>query len=124
LGPHQTFNGALTISTPSIIFNSSTFQAVTVTKTGSAIDNSRGGNTFNGIMTVNNQGGDFMMGSNAADAGDTWNANAIFNNTGGYRIRVGEDNAGNIFRPMQLLLIPAQPIFRAEFRSAGLEQPA
>lgn len=98
LGPASSFSGTLTSTTPSIIFNSSTFQAVTVTKTGSQTDNCRGGNTFNGIMTVNNQGGDFMMGSNAADAGDTWNANAIFNNTGGYRIRVGEDNAGNIFQ--------------------------
>ncbi|HRE65992.1 MAG TPA: T9SS type A sorting domain-containing protein [Cyclobacteriaceae bacterium] len=98
LGPASSFSGTLTSTTPSIIFNSSTFQAVTVTKTGSQVDNCRGGNTFNGIMTVNNQGGDFMMGSNAADAGDTWNANAIFNNTGGYRIRVGEDNAGNIFQ--------------------------
>lgn len=98
LGPASGFSGALTISTPSIIFNSSSFQAVTVTKTGSQVDNSRGGNTFNGLMTVNNQGGDFAMGTNAADAGDTWNAAAIFNNTGGNRIRIGEDNAGNIFQ--------------------------
>lgn len=71
LGPASSFSGALTISTPSIIFNASSFQAVTVTKTGSQVDNSRGGNTFNGIMTVNNQGGDFAMGTTAADAGDT-----------------------------------------------------
>lgn len=98
LGPASNFSGALTISTPSIIFNSSSFQAVTVTKTGSQVDNSRGGNTFNGVMTVNNQGGDIAMGTNAADAGDTWNAAAIFNNTGGNRIRIGEDNAGNVFQ--------------------------
>lgn len=98
LGPASNFSGALTITTPSIIFNSSSFQAVTVTKTGSAIDNSRGGNTFNGVMTVNNQGGDFAMGTNSADAGDTWNASAFFNNTGGNRIRIGEDNAGNVFQ--------------------------
>jgi len=48
-------------------------------------------------MTVNNQGGDFHMGTNAADASDTWNADAFFNNTGGNRIRIGEDNAGNLF---------------------------
>ncbi|MBX2896414.1 MAG: hypothetical protein KF763_13275 [Cyclobacteriaceae bacterium] len=97
LGPASNFSGVLTVTTPSIIFNSSSFQAVTVTKTGNQIDNSRGGNTFNGVMTVTNQGNDFVMGSNAADAGDTWNANAFFINTGGNRIRVGEDNAGNIF---------------------------
>lgn len=98
LGPASNFGGALTINTPSIIFNSSSFQAVTVTKTGSAVDNSRGGNIFNGVMTVNNQGGDFAMGTNSADAGDTWNASAFFNNTGGNRIRIGEDNAGNVFQ--------------------------
>ncbi|MCW5910075.1 MAG: hypothetical protein KIT62_03315 [Cyclobacteriaceae bacterium] len=97
LGPASSFSGALTVTTPSIIFNSSSFEAVTVTKTGSQVSNSRGGNTFNGVMTVNNQGGDFAMGTNAADAGDTWNAAAIFNNTGGNRIRIGEDNAGNVF---------------------------
>jgi hypothetical protein len=98
LGPASTFSGALTITTPSIIFNSSTFQAVTVTKIGTQNDVSRGGNTFNGIMTVNNQGGDFITGGNAADAGDIWNANAFFNNTGGNRLRIGEDNAGNVFQ--------------------------
>jgi len=98
LGPLSNFSGALTTTTPSILFNSSSFQAVTVTKTGSAVDNSRGGNTFNGAMTVNNQGGDFAMGTNAADAGDTWNAPAIFNNTGGNRIRIAEDNAGSVFQ--------------------------
>ncbi len=98
LGPASTFAGSVTSTVPSIIFNSSTFQAVTVTKTGTQNDSSRGGNTFNGIMTVNNQGGDFFMGTNAADAGDIWNANAIFNNTGGNRIRIGEDNAGNLFQ--------------------------
>ncbi|MBX2914606.1 MAG: hypothetical protein KF856_04945 [Cyclobacteriaceae bacterium] len=97
LGPASTFSGTLTVTTPSIIFNSSSFQAVNVTKTGNQVDNSRGGNTFNGVMTVTNQGNDFIMGANAADAGDTWNANAFFINTGGNRIRVGEDNAGNIF---------------------------
>lgn len=97
LGPASSFAGSVTSTTPSIIFNSSTFQAVTITKTGTQNDASRGGNTFNGIMTVNNQGGDFLMGTNAADAGDTWNANAFFINTGGSRIRIGEDNAGNLF---------------------------
>lgn len=97
LGPVSTFNAGLTATTPSIIFNSSSFQAVTVTKTGTLADNSRGGNVFNGLFTLNNPGGDFVTGSNAADAGDIWMADAIFNNSGGYRIRIGEDNAGNVF---------------------------
>jgi hypothetical protein len=97
LGPVSSFAGSVTTTTPSIILNSSSFQALTITKTGTQNDNSRGGNTFNGVMTVNNQGGDFLMGTNAADAADTWNANAFFINTGGNRLRVAEDNAGNLF---------------------------
>jgi hypothetical protein len=98
LGPASTFSGNLTVTSPSIYLNSSTFQGTTqFTKTGSATNDSRGGNTFNGVLTVNNQGGDFVFGSNGADAGDTWNANATFNNTGGNRIRIGQSNAGNVF---------------------------
>jgi hypothetical protein len=97
IGPASSFAGALTVSTPSIILNTSSFQAFTLTKTGTQTDNQRGGNIFNGVMTVNNQGGDLMFGSNPADAGDTWSADAIFNNTGGYRIRISEETLGNVF---------------------------
>jgi hypothetical protein len=97
IGPASSFAGALTVSTPSIILNTSAFQAFTLTKTGTQTDNQRGGNTFNGVMTVNNQGGDLMFGSNPADAGDTWGADAIFNNTGGYRLRIAEETLGTVF---------------------------
>lgn len=97
IGPASSFAGALTVSTPSIILNTSAFQAFTLTKTGTQTDNQRGGNTFNGVMTVNNQGGDLMFGSNPADAGDTWNADAIFNNTGGNRLRIAEETLGTVF---------------------------
>ncbi|MFZ2905487.1 MAG: T9SS type A sorting domain-containing protein [Cyclobacteriaceae bacterium] len=97
IGPASSFAASLTVVAPSIILNSSSFQALTLTKTGTVTSDIRGGNTFNGVFIVNNQGGDMFFGSNAADAGDTWNANATFNNTGGYRLRVPEQTSGNIF---------------------------
>lgn len=98
IGSGSTFNGDLTVSSPSIILNASTFEGnVNLTKTGTNTDNQRGGNVFNGTFTLNNQGADFVFGSNAADAGDTWNGVATFNNTGGNRIRVSEQTDGNVF---------------------------
>jgi hypothetical protein len=97
IGPASSFAGALTVTTPSVILNTSTFQAFTLTKTGTQTDNQRGGNLFNGIMTVNNQGGDLMFGSNPADAGDTWGADVVFNNTGGNRLRIAEETLGTVF---------------------------
>lgn len=97
LGPASSFGGTLVATTPSIIFNSSTFKDLTVTKTGTQSDDSRGGNTFDGVMTINDAGGNIQLGTNSADAGDVWNADAFFNVTGGYRIRVGEETSGNIF---------------------------
>lgn len=97
VGPASSFAASLTVVAPSIILNSSSFQALTLTKTGTVTSGIRGGNTFNGIFVVNNQGGDMLFGSNPADAGDTWHANATFNNSGGYRIRIPEETTGNIF---------------------------
>jgi len=97
VGPASSFAASLTVVAPSIILNSSSFQALTLTKTGTVTSGIRGGNVFNGVFILNNQGGDMLFGSNASDAGDTWHANATFNNTGGYRIRVPERTSGNIF---------------------------
>lgn len=98
IGASSVFNGNLTVSSPSIILNSSTFEgSIQLTKTGTNTDNQRGGNLFNGTFTLNNQGGDFVLGSTTADAGDVWDGLATFNNSGGYRIRVGEETAGNLF---------------------------
>jgi hypothetical protein len=98
LGPSTTFNGNLTVVTPSIQLNTATFQRVTqITKTGQNADNLRGGNVFNGAFTVNNQGADVVFGSVISDPGDRWNALATFNNSGGNRIRVSEESSGNTF---------------------------
>lgn len=98
IGASSVFNGDLTATSPSIILNASTFQGnLQLTKTGTNTDNQRGGNSFNGTFTLNNQGGDFVFGSNTADAGDVWNGLATFNNSGGNRIRVSEETDGNLF---------------------------
>lgn len=98
LGASSVFNGDLSVTSPSIILNSSSFFGnLQLTKTGTATDNQRGGNLFNGTFTLNNQGGDFVLGSNTADAGDVWNGLATFNNSGGQRIRVSEETDGNLF---------------------------
>lgn len=101
IGPSSTFNGSLNASAPSIILNTSTFQGTTtLTKlaSGTASDNIRGGNVFNGTFTANNQcPNDMYFGSTAGDAGDTWNGPATFNSTGGGRIRVAAASAGTVF---------------------------
>lgn len=99
LGPSSTFGTNLTVTSPGIIFNSTTVQGVTqLTKTGSTDDGQRGGNVFNGPFTLNNNGdADIRFGSTASDPGDTWVGDATFNNTSGNRIRVGEVSTGNVF---------------------------
>jgi hypothetical protein len=101
IGPSSTFNGSLAASAPNIILNTSTFQgATTITKlvSGASSDNIRGGNVFNGTFTANNQcANDMYFGSTVGDAGDTWNAPATFNSTGGGRIRVAAATSGTLF---------------------------
>lgn len=99
LGPASTFNGSLTVSTPVLVLNSSTFNAASFTQTSNTnTGNSRGGNLFQGVTSFTNTGdADLSLGTNAADAGDTFNGVSTFTDLGGGRIRVGESNAGNIF---------------------------
>ena len=75
--------------------NTSFQQAVTITKTGASNDASAGGNVFNGVVTVNNQGaGYFLMGNGSPD---NFNAAATFNNTGSSNIYVAYNSPNNIF---------------------------
>lgn len=98
IGPNSVFNASVTFSAEQIVFNSSTFNsASTFTQTGSGSISSRGGNSFQQV-TINNHGtGDIHLGENAADAGDIFNGDAVFNNSGGGRIRIGSRTAGNVF---------------------------
>jgi hypothetical protein len=99
IGPLSTFNGTLTVSTPVLVLNSSTFNAASFTQTSDTnTGNSRGGNLFQGVTSFTNTGNaDLSLGTNAADAGDIFNGVSTFTSMGGGRIRVGQSNAGNIF---------------------------
>jgi hypothetical protein len=99
IGPASTFNGSLTVSTPVLVLNSSTFNDASFTQTSNTTTgNSRGGNLFQGATAFANTGdADLSLGTNAADAGDVFNGVSTFTSTGGGRIRVGESNTGNIF---------------------------
>jgi hypothetical protein len=98
IGPSSIFNGSLTVSTPNIILQTSTFVGTTlITKTGSTTSSLRGGNIFNGTTTITNQGGDLAFGSVSTDPGDTFNGDITFNNLGGNRIRVPEQSSGTVF---------------------------
>lgn len=99
IGPSTTFNAALVLSAPDLDLNSSTFQGTTqITKTGTTTSNLHGGNIFNGVLTVTNNGADLMFGHFAADPGDQFNADVTFNNLGGNRIRVAEQSGGTVFQ--------------------------
>ncbi len=99
LGPGSTFNGPLTFTSEEIVFNTSTFNSACVfTQTGSNSIGSRGGNTFQSATFTNAGSGDIHLGTNGADAGDTYTGDVVFNNNGGGRIRIGSNTAGNIFQ--------------------------
>ncbi len=76
-----TFNGPLTVVTPSLLLNGSTFNAATsLTKNGSSANSCVGGNIFNGDLTLVNSGtGALTLASSAAD---DLNGNVLFRRTG------------------------------------------
>ncbi|HEY9049812.1 MAG TPA: hypothetical protein VIN08_28130 [Ohtaekwangia sp.] len=82
-----TFNGAsfnvnISGTTGSLLMNGSTFNGtVSLTKTGSSIDVSDGGNIFSGAVTLNNSGTGTLRLANTT--GDTYNGNATFVRTNG-----------------------------------------
>ncbi|MBX2922043.1 MAG: hypothetical protein KF746_07615 [Chitinophagaceae bacterium] len=82
-GPSSSFSGAVTVSSPGLLFNGCTFAAaVHAAKTGATDDQSTGNNIFNNTATfINNGTGYLMMAYSASDA---YNGDVSFmkNNTG------------------------------------------
>jgi hypothetical protein len=98
LGPLSTFNGSLTVATPDIYLETCTFiGTIEITKTGSSTSYLHGGNVFQETTIINNQGGDLIFGHYSSDAGDTFEGNVTFTNTGGNRIRIAEQTTGTVF---------------------------
>jgi hypothetical protein len=85
IGPNTTFNGNLTASVPNLYFFNSTFNGdVNFNKTGSSTNSSSGGNTFNGITTIENSGsGELRLATTTADV---FNNEVTFSSTGSNRI--------------------------------------
>ena len=84
------------IHSATVTLRNATFQdSLVLTKTGSSNDQSYGGNTFNGAVTMINTGtGYLLMGNNAADH---FNADALFADSGSANIYVAHNSSGNVF---------------------------
>lgn len=82
-GPTSIFNGDVTSVSPSVLFNTNTFNgALTSTKNGTPNDASAGGNTFNGTTSLTDAGTGYLLMANTSS--DAYNGNVTFtqNNTG------------------------------------------
>ncbi|WP_431212584.1 beta strand repeat-containing protein [Puia sp. P3] len=96
-GPLANFGGNLTTVSPTLFFNSSTFNGtVTSLKNGTSSDQCPGNNLFNGAFTMTNTGtGYFMMGNGNPD---TWQSTAVFNNQSpAQHMYVAYNSTGNVF---------------------------
>jgi len=96
LGPASNFGGAVTATAPDIFTQGAVYNnAVVLNKTGAGNDLGAGGNTFQGIATVNNTGtGNFVFANISADM---WNNDVNFNSSGSAFIGPAWNSPGNIF---------------------------
>lgn len=90
------WGGDVTFSAAQITTRGTTYSGTTsLSKTGATNNTSIGGNTFNGVTTINNSGsGDILMASTIADA---FNDALTINNTGSRYIYMANTVAGNMF---------------------------
>ena len=88
-------SGDLTITTPSILFNGSTFNGnVTVTKTLASTNHSNGGNTFNGNFSYSSAASGTVTMANLS--ADVFNGNiTLDNNSATGAINMTQNGAGN-----------------------------
>lgn len=100
LGPYSNFSGVLTVTAPNIYSSNSVFNSnVTFTKTDGTNSNpSSGGNTFNGVLTLNyysTSGTGYWSFANGAP--DIYNGDVYSNNNSLNRIIFGHNSTGNQF---------------------------
>jgi len=96
LGPSSSFDGDVTVVSPTILLNGAVFNGVTnFTKTGSTGDWSSGGNVFNGVSTITNNGSSYFLLGNANP--DTWNKDVTFSDNGSERLLPCWASTGNQF---------------------------
>lgn len=90
------FGGDVTVSSPDLFLNGTTFNGeFNGTKTGAGGDYSGGGNIFNGITTITNNSAGFIVLGNSSP--DIWNTDVYFNDNGSERILPAWASTGNQF---------------------------
>ncbi len=95
-GSALTFNCNVNITAGTLTTRNTTYQKTTVlTKTGATNDYSSGNNTFNGALTVTNNGSGLLALGNGMR--DQYNAAATFNNTGTSYMSIAHSSANNTF---------------------------
>lgn len=106
------FGGNVNFRAPMLTTNGTTFNGTaTLEKTGGT-DNYWGGNTFQGTTTItNSSSAEIFAGNVNADA---FNGVTVFNNTGGYRIRIAFNHIGQT-------TIFAQPVTLNSNKSSGTD---
>jgi hypothetical protein len=96
IGPSSVFNGNFTATTPTLWLNGGTFNGTTnLTKTGASGDYGQGGNIYNGVCTITNSGGSYLLMGNTNP--DIWNNDVTFTDNGSERILPAWASAGNQF---------------------------
>lgn len=96
LGPASSFGGNVTFSAPRVLLNGTTFNGTSsLTKTGATTDNGNGGNVFIGATTIANSGSASLVTGNVSP--DTFNGVLTINNNGSSTIRFSDNAAGTQF---------------------------
>lgn len=96
IGPDSRIGGDITASSPSVFLNGCEYAGISdFNKTGTAGDNSDGGNIFQGLNRITNSGaGYFLLGDRRPD---TWNGDVVFSSSGSERVLAAWSTAGNLF---------------------------
>ncbi|MDR3716859.1 MAG: hypothetical protein P4L51_28960 [Puia sp.] len=88
--------GNLVVTSPDIYLSGCTFNGTSAfTKTGAGGDYGQGGNVFNGVCSITNNGSSYFLLGNTSP--DTWNADVTFTNNGSERLLPCWASAGNQF---------------------------
>ncbi|MBK7651024.1 MAG: hypothetical protein IPJ20_10140 [Flammeovirgaceae bacterium] len=92
---NSNFAAAVNLTSPRYAMSATTFQgAVTLVKPDGGSDNLTGGNTFQGVTSITNNGSGELNFANTNP--DTFNNNVTITNTATGRVQIGINSAGNL----------------------------
>lgn len=84
------------IRSATVSLKNTTFQdSLVLTKTGSSNDASPGGNTFNGGVSITNNGAGYLVMANGT--GDTFNGDAVFTDSASGSLYLAHNSSTNVF---------------------------